>query len=542
MRRLALTVVLASVAVAGCIASETDEAEPASTEDEARAPWYAEALEFGPGHDHTDPADHRNLSTPNFNLLGYSPLTSEHYGQAPGSYFCGDTSETEDGRQLAAVESRSQVGFALADVTDPAEPEWLGELVMDTTRIYDLAVVPDGEHVVLVTSYVREDRLTEPPAADAETRHDGLLWDSRCTGQPIHPVWAAGPVEEAHGEVPRPMSILLVDITDPAEPTITDQQPLLASGHSVFADRIDGEDWVMATTTRVPNAGTPGVDENSVSTYQFYRVQEDPARNGRLETVSAYKRPPDDDGADIGPRGHDGWLAEHPKTGELTAYLAGGDRFAMLDMSDPNNPTRVGSWEVEGPGTPASGEGTLHHAYPLPELWNGTHYTIVGPEHAGHPEGAPTGVTWVLDTTDPADPHPVAAWTLPVEVDWNGTYMFSPHYATVVDETLFSSMYHGGIWAIDLSPLADGNPDVDEDGLVHLQSTGAFVPGKAPPGELAEPSRWTPTFEEALAQPDGTLVTFSNAGAFTLEFDASDPMPKPAPWNLDDAIVPPSER
>jgi hypothetical protein len=219
----------------------------------------------------------------------------------------------------------------------------------------------------------------------------------------------------------------------------------------------------MVTTTRVPGpVGVPvpveGANENAFSVYAFYELV-DTDTGPQLQLLSTWKRQPDDESNRVlGPRGHDGDLAIHPGTGELTAYLAGGDRFTILDMSDPTQPQELGRWTVKGPGTP-EGEGTLHTGYALPELWGETHYTVVGPEHAGHPEDHPSGIIWVMDTTDPTQPEDVAAWTLPHQVDWNGTYQFSNHYVSVVDHTLFVSMYHGGIWAVDLTPLADGPPE-----------------------------------------------------------------------------------
>lgn len=531
-----LAVAVLVLAVAGCIGAD-DDVDAASVDEDAVAIWHEQALPFGPDHDHTDPGDHRNLSTDNFDVIAYDPLFSDHYDGPAGAYFCGNAGPVEDDRRLAVTESRSDVAFALADVTDPAEPEWLGELVMQTTHVYDLAVVPDGEHVVLVTSDVRENQLDTLPDT-GETRWDGFSWETPCSDEPVEPVWSAGPVAgETEDPVPRPMSVLLVDISDPEQPEIVEQQPLAGNGHSVYTNRIDGTDWALVTTTRVPALPTPGLDQNSISAYQFYRVT-DTGGEAHLELVSAYKPPPDqeEDSQILGPRGHDGRMKIHPGTGALTAYLAGGDRFTTLDLSDPENPTELGRWTVEGPATPAN-EGTMHSAFPLEELWNGTHYTIIGPEHAGHPEGAPSGIIWVLDTTDPTEPEPVAAWTLPAQVDWNGTFQFSNHYVTVVDETLFVSMYHGGVWAVDLSPLAEGPPEAD--GVMPLESIGVLIPSEAPREEPAMDARWAPTIEEVERQPDGTIVTFSNEGLYTFSFDPEQPMSVPEPWDLTGAIADP---
>lgn len=526
--RLAAPLLVLTLVVTGCLGVVDDDATE-DPSDRFEVAWADKALPFGDGHDHKDPAHHRNLSTPNFELVGHDPLISSHYGKPAGAYFCGDAAPVEDGRRLAAVESRSEVGFAIADVTNASEPRWLGELVMTTTRIYDLAVAPDGQHVVLVTSDTKEDPIPSPLATPGTAKapsSTGLMWQTPCMDEPVPVPLAEEARAQAEDPVPRPMSIVLVSIEDPENPEVVQQEPLAGSGHSVLAKRIDDRDWVVATTTRLPGpVGTPGLNENGISAYEFYEIIDD-----RLELLSVWKRPPSEDPTDgTGPRGHDADIGIHPKTNETVAYLAGGDRFTLLDMTDPRQPTELGRWTVSGPGTPAE-EGTLHTAYALPELWNGTHHTIIGPEHAGHPEGYPSGIVWVMDTTDPTDPKEVAAWTLPYEVDWNGTYMFSNHYFSTHEQTLFVSMYHGGIWAVDLGPLVDGPPDT----FLSLDSIGVYLPTLSPPEPVAQADRWAPTQEEVLAFDDGTLVTFDGySGLYTLTFDADDPAPAPEPWPIE---------
>jgi hypothetical protein len=95
-------------------------------------------------------------------------------------------------------------------------------------------------------------------------------------------------------------------------------------------------------------------------------------------------------------------------------------------------------------------------------------------------------------------------------------------------------MYHGGVWAVDLSPLADGPPE--QDGVLALESVGVYLPSRTPPEEPAVDGRWAPTIEEVERQPDGTIVTFSNEGLYTFTFDEEQPMPSPEPWDLTDAI------
>jgi hypothetical protein len=181
-----------------------------------------------------------------------------------------------------------------------------------------------------------------------------------------------------------------------------------------------------------------------------------------------------------------------------------------------------GTW-TDRPGRDGYG-GAIHSVLPVEH--GGRHYTIIGPEWKTHPTDHPSGIVWVLDTTDPAQPGAVGGWTLPHDVEWTGEYMFSNHYYGVVGSTMFVSMYHGGVWAVDLAPAFAGL------GFANLPSIGAFLP-VAPGVDVVDKSRWAPTLQEVLAFPDGVLVTFDgHSGVWTFTFDATFPAPAPKPWPI----------
>jgi hypothetical protein len=511
---------LVALAAAGCLqASVPPPMEPAFDPH-----WSERALPWGDGHDHGDPAHHAGLSTPNFEVVGHDLLWSEHYQAPPGATFCGDASEVPGGRRIAAVESRSEVGFTLVDVTNASDPETLGELVMENTRVYDLAVVPDGRHVVLVTQGLENTPVALPPL---------LRWRGPClAGGAVVPVPAPAAAHAAlAGEdpLPRPSSILLVDISDPAAPAVVDHHPLYGYGHSAYSTILDGRAWIVATTT---GPATRASAYESTSAFEFYEVVATPAGE-RLRLLSLYKPQQDLRGAgppvELGPRGHDAWIARHPGTGQTLAYLAAWERLEVLDLADPMQPRRIGAWTDLGPGRAGHG-GAIHSVLPLPELHGGRHLTVVGPEWHGHPAGHPSGIIWVLDTTDPAAPVAVAGWTLPHEVEWSGEFMFSNHYYGMHGRTLFVSMYHGGVWAVDLGPVLA--PPGPRPAFTGLESVGVFLP-TAPEAEVAVEQRWAPTVEEALVFPDGTLLTFDGrSGAWAFRFDEARPAPPPPPWPI----------
>ncbi len=518
IRASTAALLVAILSVPGCFnnGGSGDGGAPGST---FHPQWSELALASGDGHDHSNASQHAGLTTPNFQVLGHNPLVSDYYGKAAGGYVCGDAQQMGDGRRIAAVESRSNVGFALADVTDPAAPTWLGELILENTYIYDLAVVPDGKHVVLVTRHSTVEGVGNiPPLASPSPR---MTWNTPCA-DPVEVAFAPlGSFASPEDVVPRPMSILLVDISNPAQPVIIDQQPLYGFGHSVYSTIIDAQSLLLVTTLG-PNPAAAGM-----SGFELYDIIDTPL-GSRLELLSIY-RPPESASQVpanpiVGRSGHDGWIAKHPVSGLAIAYLVGSDLFTMLDISDPRDPVVIGIWSEAGVGREGF-SGSLHSVLPLGEVWDGRHYTIVGPEFGGHPTDHPSGIVWVLDTTDPMDIHEVAAWTLPHEVEWSGTYMFSNHYYGVVDKTLFVSMYHGGIWAVDLASVGTAP-------FVLLHSIGAFLPSD----ESADPAvviRWRPNSQEVLTFEDGTMLTFdSSTGLWTFKFDASDPAPAPEPWPI----------
>jgi hypothetical protein len=531
----AIGLLLAAV-LAGCVTPDDSEDDPVELRFDPE--WALKALVHGEGHNHEDRHDHLDLTTPNFQVVGWDPMVSPYHGTTPGGYACGDVQDTLEGRRLAVAEARTGVGFAITDVTDPFEPVWLGELVMPTTRVYDLAVVPDGRHVVLVMSNVY---LPSLPAAAAQVDPlrlvedasgqqvlEGSEWHWRCNEGPVPLRWA---VDESEVDpVPRPFSILLVDIEDPSSPTIVDQKPLAGYGHSVDATVIDGEFLVTASNVGNPNQ----------MTWQFYEVVESAAGMHVLDPLSMYVSPLELERFDDNPiGGHtDGWIKVHPVDSVPYAYLVGGAYLIILDMSDPRMPQEVSFWtDVADHRAPPYGN--IHSAFVMEGLYYGRHYTVIGPEffYKENDWVQPTGTIWVIDTTDPTDPVEVAGWTLPHDVEWTGAFMYSPHYLTVLENTIFVSMYHGGIWALDLSVVP---PDPAEFTL--LDAVGVFMPVKEsthPPETLF---RWTPNLQEAYSFPDslhpdlpgGVLVTFdSNSGVYVFTFDESQPAPAPEPWPVE---------
>jgi len=510
-RTVALAALVAAVALAGCLGDEgpSEPAEPAQVNETPQTVLWP-GLALGDGHDHTDPRLHTNATTANFETVAHDPLVTEAEGTAPGGSSCADTNPDGDTR-LGAQKAGDSRGVVLADLTDPEEPAYVGELWLTFTLIYDVAVTPDGENVALVTSYPQEGPPPEP-SPDAP-----LGYLETCSGETVELT------SREQDPVPRPVSLILVDVSDPASPEITDQRPMAGLGHSVFTGDEADRSWVVGVTESLAHGGRH---------YYFHELTSTPAGD-RLEPLSTYVAEPNPDHADYLGGHTDAWIQEHPGTGQVLAYLSAGPQVEIVDVSDPRAPQQLSTWTDIGPEDP--GAHNLHSLVPYEEGVDGRHYTVVGPE-LGTPVGdLPTGVVWVLDTTDPAEPEPVAAWTLPAHVTWEGRLQFSPHYMDKHGDTLFVSMYHGGIWAVDLSTVPEGSPD----DIQRLDSTGVYVPARdAPTPDPSYSFPWVPNLEEAFVidEERPLLVTFgSNTGVFTFTYDEDVEVPPPEPWAFDPA-------
>lgn len=513
MRTLAALLVLV-LAIAGCVQSPTDAAGSSDAARAAGTQWAAAALTYGEGHDHTDPKQHANMTTPNFEQLGWEPLETAYHQKTSGGYLCGEAATTAEGRRLAVVSSfTTDVAFVVVDVTDAAHPAKLGEYVLKGTQTYDVTLTPDGLHVAIAADSIGNNE--DPRAAPLLTppRFFDVQYRNACTGEVTQ---VLGPEEG----IPMKPGVVLVGIKDPQKPVFEDFQatPFLGP-HSVTSAKDGNMVYVVASITNLAHAG---------SYFNFYQVQEAPVGGAKLvllSTVDAQQYGETLTGFKALGNGHvDAVLAKHPGTGKLVAYLSNWDGgLIVLDMSNPRAPLKLGQWadkQVEG--------GAMHSAFPLPEMWDGKHYVIAGQEFLHRPVDRPTGWVYILDDTDPANVKEVGRWTLPAdtEPEWGNNELFSTHYFAVQGKTLFVTMYHGGVWAVDLS---------DPTKYAEPPTIGVFMPHEEPPNPpkvnwKGQIRSW-PYVLDVIPYDDGTLVTFdATSGAYTLRFDATRPMDAPTPW------------
>jgi hypothetical protein len=531
--RSSLAFALLVLAAAGCLAAPSAVKPEAAGAAAALPPdWYAGALAHDAGHDHGDIAQHQNLSTPNFRLLGHDPLLMQYYAGKPGPGFgCGGWGTRSDGRRLEVVgTSSNDAPFVLVDVTDPAHPQKVGEFVAKGMGIYDADITPDAKYVVL--------------AFDQQTRVPVGVGEGQSLGQAPPPA----PALEFDGacgrvEVPLPDTvalapgIVLVDVTDPAHPTFTDWDPMPERNlHSVYAARIDNVTWVVGSELGGPPrppAFPTSTSVHALGYFAFDQVQDTPLGT-KLVRMSTYFTPPVTMGGDppvtVPVRnGHtDVSMAKHPKDGKTYAYLADWEGGVLVvDLSNPRLPQLVGQWTPPHPLTVyPNGDGdcyrsAIHEVLAAPDLWDGHHYVFAGQECPMKTDTkAPGGSVFVLDDTDPSQLKLVGSWHLPEDTGvWTVPYQASPHYLALVDRTLLVSDYHAGLWAADVST---------PEQLKAPPSIGVYLP--AIPSPLMPDKPFEVPFDEQVdAYPDGTIALIEDTtGIYLLHFDAGDPAP-PAP-------------
>ncbi|HEV8359608.1 MAG TPA: hypothetical protein VGR28_04035, partial [Candidatus Thermoplasmatota archaeon] len=295
--------VACALLLAGCLGGSGPGPPPPGEGPFGANDWVSPVLAVG--HDHLDASLHRH-TTPNFHLVGHDPLVSASYGTTVPGTLCGDI-VSKDGRRLAVAQGRKDVVATVADITDPAHPQWLGEVVMRTSYVYDVAAVADGTHLALVTSStVRQPDQSPIALPMGVPAGEGLWWRSACA-----PGWVR---LQLPGEdlAPRPNSLLLVDIADPAQPAIADQRPLSGPGHGV-SSAVVGDRVVVVASALQQVLPAPLPVSAYAQAFSFWDVQDTPS-GGALVPLSTYAPPPPP-GAQrlLDQSGHDDpWIAVHP--------------------------------------------------------------------------------------------------------------------------------------------------------------------------------------------------------------------------------------
>lgn len=508
---------LVAVVFAGCIdAGEQVDGDPVDDVGAVAADWWVDSVpssETVDGHDHSLHAHHENLTTPNFEVLGWDPLVTDQHGETVPGMMCGGVTDREDGRRIAIVHSISNdMAFMAADVTDPENPFMVGEFYMPNGITWDADISADGMHVLAGAYPVGvfgDPTLPDPPMDDPSVLPGLDLWKPEiyfrdaCTGA----VQDVGP----ENYVPYGPGIVLISIADPEEPVYQDWRSQPAVGPHSVGSHFVGDD-VIATAS-VTNLA------HEASYYSFFRITETPA-GSVLEPYSQIRvpgvvTPTESDLGGVSPwlNGHvDVWIHEHPVTGQVLAYLANWDQMYVYDISIPQAPLEIASW-FDGEHR------SIHTTYPFPELVDDKQYLIVGQE-VSERQDRPTGWIFIVDVTDPTDPQEVSRWTLPVKPRWDGGGLqFSTHYARVLEDMMFVSVNHAGLWAVNIS-------DIEKP-----RSQGVFVGDRPSPSPLGGGDHAPHIGDVGVDLETGVITTWDGpAGVYQLRFNESMPAPFAPDW------------
>src|ERR1051325_11175404 len=134
--------VLISSTLVGCLKPAAPSVGGTDTPLTGLADWAMRALPNEPDHLHNRSDMHRNLSSANFELLGWDPLARQG-SDTMGGGGCGAVNSGQ-GRKLAVITAAwgNAQGLAVADVTDPAKPQKVGEIISNQFWFRDAEITP----------------------------------------------------------------------------------------------------------------------------------------------------------------------------------------------------------------------------------------------------------------------------------------------------------------------------------------------------------------------------------------------------------------
>lgn len=508
------------MAVAGCT---TDTPTSNGIDDDLpvdEPPWYGRALQPEGEHDHNEPRDHLNMSSRNIELLGWDPLSSPWYdGTTMPGYSCAanDPSAADDPdrpKVIYTISYASDVAFTAVNVTNPEEPRWMSEFVLPNAHSDGIGVTGDGKYVVFGSE-----------ATQGGDRNDGggRTAGSVVTADPACPGATLLPADEP----PADDHVYLVDVADPYQPTYVDSFKLAWpwGPHTIKVGEIDGTSYAFAFVAygMVPNPAHPQPNGNlffggyETSRVYIFEIGPKPLGGTGLNLVGSWGITPQETLPDPTASSilHDGWVQKHPVTGEHLLYLAAWDEgVVILNIDDPRTPVEVGRWSDYETLDPYEATGNIHHVVPIEETWDGRHYTILGPENFQRPPGdIPAAWTYIVDTTDPANPELAGKWRLPADPQdhWDHAFQFSPHFLRIYDRHIYMAHFHAGAWIIDIST---------PERLKDPQAVGVFVPDRIP-DDVYEGRRVLnslPLVVDLEVTEDGAYVVDWQSGIYSIRY------------------------
>lgn len=476
LRSLLAVAALATLLLAGCLAGDD------AVDHDAEADAIGEPIVVD--HDHNDVTQH--TGSHNLDFVGWSTLGVE-LGENGFANFVLWQDEDEK-LAFVAIDGDSKGGFAIADVSDPANIGLLGTYRVPGNGIQEVRVTPSGDYAVMNVQNI--------PSPDNAPEH-GLGACEVC----IH----------------------VVDVRDRSSPELISVTPVeLLGTHNFHFEEYDDGLYLFAVGQPL-NAG-PVDPGNHVWIYRFVEVQ--PGTAVLVQVGSLEHDYPMDDGRAFP---HDVMVQDHPATGQKIAYVSYWDGgHVLFDVTDPmGTPPEIAQhaeaapsdalaihwiWQeewVRGPG-PAEGQVIAWSAPEIGSLDSGS------------------GVIRALDVTVPESPTQVGTWGLPGDVTIPGIYMMSPHtvFANEATGLVAVSHYHAGVWILDGTDPAEpqhlayylphGDPDDPYGGPIWWKKPNFDPDGYGP---NVYQVRWDPDEDSLL------WITDRGTGLYALEYTG--PVPGP---------------
>lgn len=354
--------------------------------------------------DHNTAAVHQN----SFNLeqLGWSAL-----GVTIGNNgFANFVIHEDDDEILAfvAVDGDTEGGFAIADISDPANIELLGTYWSDGNSIQEVRVTPNGNYAVMNVQYLPGQRTP-------------------------------GQVSGSPGAEDCNVCIMVVDVRDRANPSLVSVFPVELLGTHNMEFEEYGNDLYLFYVGQPLYLPYPDPGNHVYIT----RFVEEPT-GARIVPVGDFSYNPVQKNGRVFP--HDVLVQDHP-SGAKVAYVAAWDGgMVMFDVTDPLMPFQLGIEATQEPSGALSVHWAIQeeraraggkvYAWSVPEI--GTLLTD-------------SGVARAYDVTDPTNPFQVGTWGLPGNVSIEGQYRMSPHTtAPNMDLGIVAvTHYHAGVWLLD---------------------------------------------------------------------------------------------
>lgn len=438
LRTPLLAAVATAAVLAGCLNGTTPSAADAPSILTDYLYYLDEDFPLDLDHDHSDPTLHEA----NFQV----DFVAHHACTEGGDYAAGTVGGFTDiafWDHYAFVGKRN--GFCILDVSDPTAPKFVSHYLGEGAA--DMEVSPDGNFAILLT---QRNGAPGPLQAGSTDPTDNL-----------------------------PRGAIVVNVKDKKNPQFESYYQVLTNGvHTATVGEVDGRtvvaiqtyDWVPPGG--LPAAGVPQQNAPATQRVEITELRADPTGRVGLQFLGRYSlnRPGAEQLAMWFP--HDAFIQKHPMTGKTYLYVAYWDAgLVILDISMPSSPQVVSRYSDLAP----SKYNQYHDVKVSPDLIDGRHITVTGPELES--AAGEVGYFRIFDTTDPAKPVQLGAWTLPGVSGFSGGFQFSPHVFQVVNGRIYLAHNHGGIWVVDIH---------NETLLRAPQAAGYYFPH----GDEASPESW----------------------------------------------------